>query len=178
MMIHPIKWRNASSEMLSHPENWWHMWATAPTELTTVGFKTTPFVIVFPVKNMSTVIFSLQLNSVKSRYCHQSHCLHPLKSRGGTLSLLCSVQIYSWCLTSYPHQQMRPSASRFEITVLSVKMPLPSPLHQWKRYKTLHSTQTGRDDLLFTSMISSSLFLFLFLLSMFGSKKRFFFRSF
>ncbi len=32
-------------------------------------------------------------------------------------------------------------------------MPLPRPLSQRKHFKTLHGTQTVRDDLLFTSVI-------------------------
>ncbi len=45
---------------------------------------------------------------------------------------------------------------------LSFTTPLPGQLSQQKHYKTLHSTQTGRDDLLFTSIIDP---LFSFLLS-------------
>ncbi len=33
-------------------------------------------------------------------------------------------------------------------------MPLPGPLSQQKRYEMLYGTQTRRDNLLFTSMIS------------------------
>ncbi len=53
---------------------------------------------------------------------------------------------------------------------LSVTMSLPSLLSQQKHYETLHGTQTGRDDLLFTSMIDP---LFSFLLSMVGSRRTF-----
>ncbi len=48
---------------------------------------------------------------------------------------------------------MRPCVRRLEITVLSFIKPLPILICQQKCYETLYSTQTGRDDLLFTSMI-------------------------
>ncbi len=48
---------------------------------------------------------------------------------------------------------MRPSVRRLEITILFFKMPLPSPLSQQTPYKTLYSSQTLKDDLLFTMMI-------------------------
>ncbi len=63
-------------------------------------------------------------------------------------------------LTSYLHQQMRPSTRRSEITILSFPMSLPSLLSQWKRFETLYGTQTGRDDLLFTSAIDPLFSLF------------------
>ncbi len=47
-----------------------------------------------------------------------------------------------------------------EQTVLSFKMPLPAPLSHPERYETLYGTQTGRDDLLFTSMIDLLLFFY------------------
>ncbi len=70
---------------------------------------------------------------------------------------------------------MKQTARRLEITILSFKMPLPGQHCQQKRYKTLCSTQTGRDDFLFMSMICP---LFSFLLSIVGSRTMFYFRSF
>ncbi len=49
--------------------------------------------------------------------------------------------------------------------------PLSGLFSQQKPYETLHSTQTRRDDLLFTSMIDA---LFTFLHSMAGSREMFF----
>ncbi len=45
--------------------------------------------------------------------------------------------------------------SRLEKTILPFTMPLPGPLRQRNRYKTLYGTQSGRDDLLFMCMINS-----------------------
>ncbi len=75
-------------------------------------------------------------------------------------------------LTSYLHQQMRPSTRRLEITILSFPMSLPNLLSQWKRFETLYGTQTGRDDLLFTSGLTRC---FLFSQSVVGSRRIFFF---
>ncbi len=74
---------------------------------------------------------------------------------------------------SYLHLQMRPSVRRSEITILSFTKPLPGPLSQWKHYETLYCTQTGGDDLLFTSMIDLLLSLSL---SIVRSRRIFFFR--
>ncbi len=49
---------------------------------------------------------------------------------------------------------MRPPV-RLEITILSFTMLLPDPLSQQKHYEILYSTQTGRDNLLFTNLIDS-----------------------
>ncbi len=48
---------------------------------------------------------------------------------------------------------MRPSVRRLKIIILSFTTSLASPLSQQKRYEMLYSTQTRRDDLLFTSLI-------------------------
>ncbi len=68
-----------------------------------------------------------------------------------------------WCVTSYLHQEMRPSAGRLEITVPSLAMTLFGPLSQQKRCTTLHGTQTERNDLLFTSVINLSFTFFYYL---------------
>ncbi len=69
---------------------------------------------------------------------------------------------------------MRPSAKRFEITILSFAMPLPGQLSQGKYYEMLYDTQTRRDNLLFMSSID---LLFSFSRSMIGSRRIFFFIS-
>ncbi len=51
------------------------------------------------------------------------------------------------------HQQMRPSATSSEITILSFTKSLPGLLSQWKCFKTFYDTKTGGDDLLFMSII-------------------------
>ncbi len=76
-------------------------------------------------------------------------------------------------LTSSLHPQMRPLRRRFEITVRSFVMSLPDLFSLQKRYKTLSDTQTERDNLLFMNMID---LLFSFLLSIVGSRRKFFFR--
>ncbi len=54
-------------------------------------------------------------------------------------------------------------------------MPLPGLLSQQKRYETLYSTQSRRDDLLFTNMIDPPLSFSLFMI---GSRRIIYFRSF
>ncbi len=67
---------------------------------------------------------------------------------------------------------MRLFARRLEMIILSFTMPLPNLLSQQKQCKTFYDTQTGRDYLLFMSMIDPLLSVSL---SMVGSKGIFFF---
>ncbi len=70
------------------------------------------------------------------------------------------------------------SVRRLETTIMSFTMSLSS-LSQQKCYKTLYGTQTGRRDLLFTSMIDPLFFFALFhsfSLSMVGNMRTFFVR--
>ncbi len=52
-------------------------------------------------------------------------------------------------------------------------MPLPGVLSQQRPYEMFNATQTAKDDLLFMSMMDP---LFLFLLSVAGSRRIFFLR--
>ncbi len=77
-------------------------------------------------------------------------------------------QLAHWCLTSYLHQQTRPSARRPPSCLSHCVRPVRSVSGNFT--KTLYGTQTGRNDLLLTSTIEP---LFCVLLSKVGSKRNF-----
>ncbi len=93
-----------------------------------------------------------KLETFRVHSLRQVHGL--LMSLRGMLSCLwSSLNLILMPHTLLTHTLTNETINKMEITILSFPEPLPSPLSQWKCYRMLYSTQTGRDDLLFTSMI-------------------------